>query len=192
MQARTRAFIALKLPPEVIAALGNLQSRLKKQGLNLRWVRPANIHLTLKFLGEVSTERLHAVKDIIQAVGGSQPAFSLESRGLGVFPSIKNARVLWSGIHGDVDRLATLQCQMDTELAGIGFVPDKRVFRGHLTLGRVKGRIDRKKLAAVIAACGSFGSPAWSVERLSLFKSDLKPSGAVYTELFAADLLNRE
>jgi len=192
MQDMTRAFIAVKLPAQVIDALGDLQSALKKQGLKLRWVQPANIHLTLKFLGDVSTERLQAVKSVIQELSGSQTAFTLESKGLGVFPTVKKARVLWSGIHGDVDRLAALQSDLDRALAGIGFVPDKRNFKGHLTLGRAKGRIDGKRLASAIIACGSFTSSSWAVERLVLFKSDLKPTGAVYTELFSADLASGE
>jgi len=188
MQDMTRAFIALKLPVHVIEALGDLQSALKNQGLKLRWVPPANIHLTLKFLGDVSTERLQAVKSVMHEVSGSQTAFTLASKGLGVFPTVKKARVLWSGIHGDVDRLATLQSDLDKSLAGIGFVPDSRNFKGHLTLGRVKGRIDGKTLASAITACGSFASSSWAVERLVLFKSDLKPTGAVYSELFSAYL----
>ena len=178
----------MKLPPTTIEALSDLQSTLKKQGLKLRWVKPANIHLTLKFLGDVSGERLRAVKNVIQEVAGSQQPFSLESRGLGVFPSVRKARVLWTGIHGDVDRLTDLQSHLDKTLAGFGFVPDKRKFRGHLTLGRVKGRIHGRALAAVITECGDFTSTPWTVDRLVLFKSDLKPSGAVYSELFAADL----
>lgn len=184
----TRAFIALKLPAQVIDALGDLQSALKKQGLKLRWVQPANIHLTLKFLGEVSVEQLQAVKNVIQELSGGYTAFTLESKGLGVFPTVRKARVLWSGIHGDVDRLAALQSDLNKALVGVGFVPDNRIFKGHLTLGRIKGRIDGKKLVSAITACGSFTSSSWAVERLILFKSDLKPKGAVYTELFTADL----
>lgn len=188
----TRAFIALKLPAQVIAALSDLQSALKKQGLKLRWVQPANIHLTLKFLGDVSAEQLQAVKSVIQELSGSQTAFTLESKGLGVFPSVKKARVLWSGIHGDVDRLGVLKSELERALAGIGFVPDNRIFKGHLTLGRVKGRIDGKTLASAIAACGAFTSSPWAVEHLVLFKSDLTPTGAVYSELFSSVLASRE
>ena len=192
MQDMIRAFIALKLPEQVTHALEDLQSALKNQGLKLRWVPPANIHLTLKFLGDVRDEQLQAVKSVIQKLSGSQTAFILESKGLGVFPTVKKARVLWSGIHGHVDRLAALQSDLDKALAGIGFVADNRNFKGHLTLGRVKGRIDGKKLASAITACGAFASSSWAVERLVLFKSDLKPTGAVYTELFSADLTRGE
>jgi 2'-5' RNA ligase len=186
-----RAFIALELPAAVVEMLGDLQSALKGQGLKLRWVPPANMHLTLKFLGDVSAEQLQAVERVIHELSGRQTAFSLESKGLGVFPSVKKARVLWSGIHGDVERLAALQSDLDKALEGIGFAPDYRHFKGHLTLGRVKGRPDGKKLASAITACGGFTSSSWPVERLVLFKSDLKPTGAVYSKLFSADLAGR-
>ena len=187
----TRAFIAIELPAEVTGALSSLQATLKGQGVKLRWVRPGNIHLTLKFLGEVSAERLQAVQGVVQEVAGSHAAFSLVSRGLGAFPSVKKPRVLWSGIHGEVDRLAALQSHLDQALARFGFVPETRAFRGHLTLGRVKGSVRAKALADAITACGAFSSPAWGVERLVLFKSDLQPSGAVYTVLSSAELAAR-
>lgn len=183
-----RTFIAFKLPEEVIASLGELQTALKQQGLKLRWVRPDNIHLTLKFLGEISAEDILEVKRIIRGVSQSQTAFSLEAKGLGVFPTVKKARVLWSGIHGDVKRLGELQSNLDRALADIGFEPEKRTFRGHLTLGRVNGRVDGRALASAISRFGSFASPPLTAERLILFKSDLKPSGAVYQELFAENL----
>ena len=147
-----RTFIAFKLPEEVIASLGELQTALKRQGLKLRWVRPDNIHLTLKFLGDISVEEMAVVKGIIGAVVQNQAVFSLAAKGLGVFPSVKKARVLWSGIHGDVKRLGELQSNLDRALAEMGFEPEKRVFRGHLTLGRVKGQVDVRTLASAISA----------------------------------------
>lgn len=183
-----RTFIAFKLPEEVIASLGELQTALKQQGLKLRWVRPDNIHLTLKFLGEISAEDMLDVKRVIRGASRNQTVFSLEAKGLGVFPTVKKARVLWSGIHGDVKRLGELQSNLDRALADIGFEPEKRTFRGHLTLGRVKGRVDGRALASAISRFGSFASPPLTAERLILFKSDLKPSGAVYQELFVENL----
>jgi len=183
-----RTFIAFKLPEEVTASLGELQTALKQQGLKLRWVRPDNIHLTLKFLGDISTEEIPAVKRVIRAVSQKQTVFSLEAKGLGVFPTVKKARVLWSGIHGDVKRLRDLQSNLDRALADIGFEPEKRAFRGHLTLGRIKGRIDGRTLVSAISRFGSFASPPLTTERLILFKSDLKPTGAVYQELFSENL----
>ena len=184
----TRAFIAFKLPADVVDSLKVLQSGLKKRGHNLRWVHPENIHLTLKYLGDVPAEELQEVKHVIGEVARHQVVFSIEAKGLGVFPTVKKARVLWSGIHGDVTRLNSLQATLDQTLAAIGFEPEKRPFRGHLTLGRFKRRADGKKLASMLSEFGSYASPPLVPERLILFKSDLKPSGAVYTELAGADL----
>ena len=185
-----RAFIAFKLPEEVIASLEDLQRALKQQGLKLRWVHPENIHLTLKFLGDISAEEIPAVERIIRTVSLSQTVFSLDAKGLGVFPTVKKARVLWSGIHGDLKRLSDFQSNLDRALADMGFEPEKRSFRGHLTLGRIKGRVDGRGLASAISRFGSFVSPPFKAERLILFKSDLKLSGAVYQELFAEHLPN--
>ena len=184
----TRAFIAFKLPADVVDSLRVLQSGLKKRGVNLRWVEPENIHLTLKFLGDVAAENLQDVRHLIGEVARRQTVFSLEAKGLGVFPTVKRARVLWSGIHGDVKRLNRLHAALDQALAVIGFEPEKRSFRGHLTLGRFKERVEGKKLASMISEFGSYVSPPLAPERLVLFKSDLKPSGAVYTELAGENL----
>jgi 2'-5' RNA ligase len=184
----TRAFIAFKLPADVIDSLRVLQSGLKKRGLNLRWVHPKNIHLTLKFLGDVPADDLQEVKQVIEEVARRQVVFSLEAKGLGVLPTVKKARVLLSGIYGDVIKLNSLHATLDQTLAAIGFEPEKRSFRGHLTLGRFKGRVDGKGLAAMISEFGSYASPPFAPERLILFQSDLKPSGAVYTELAGEDL----
>ena len=187
-----RVFIAFKMPEEVIASLEDLQRALKQQGLKLRWVHPHNIHLTLKFLGDISAEEIPAVKRVIQDVSLSQKAFSLEAKGLGVFPTVKKARVLWSGIHGDLKRLGDFQSNLDRALADMGIKPEKRRYRGHLTLGRIKEHVDGSALALAISRFGSFASPSFKAERLILFKSDLKPSGAIYQELFAEHLSNAD
>ena len=184
----TRAFIAFKLSAEVVDALRALQVDLKHQDLKLRWVHPENIHLTLKFLGDTTADQLAAVMGAIEDIAGSHAPLHIEARGLGVFPSLKKARVLWSGVHGDVERLGELRSNLERSLAAIGFQAEKRTFRGHLTIGRVKGRIDKRVLAAAISAVGSFASPPMIADRLILIKSDLKPSGAEYTELFSQKL----
>jgi 2'-5' RNA ligase len=183
-----RSFIAFELPEVVIDSLQGLQSVLKKHGLDFKWVRPGNIHLTLKFLGDISLGDVPAVKHVIRDVAQRYATLSLKAGGLGAFPSVKKARVLWTGIHGDVERLKDLKDTLDSALADMGFKTEKRPFRGHLTLGRAKGRVDVQRLVATISEFGSFASPPLSAERLILFKSSLKPSGAVYTELAAGRL----
>ncbi|MCG6910786.1 MAG: RNA 2',3'-cyclic phosphodiesterase [Deltaproteobacteria bacterium] len=183
-----RAFIAFKLPEGVTASLGSLQSRLRQYGLNLRWVRPENIHLTLKFLGNVDPDRRESLAAVLRQVSGNHQGLSLQAKGLGVFPTIRKARVLWSGVHGDTDRLHDFHDDLEHALAAEGFEPEKRSFRGHLTLGRVKGRIRPQQLAGAIESNGSFSSSPFSAERVTLFRSELKPSGAEYTEIAGADL----
>lgn len=161
---------------------------MKKHGLDLRWVRPGNIHLTLTFLGDISDADVPALHHVIGDIAQRYAAFFLEARGLGAFPSVKKARVLWTGIHGDVERLKDIKTALDRALADIGFKAEKRPFKGHLTLGRAKARVDGKMLASAISEFGSFASPPLAVERLILFKSSLKPTGAVYTEIAAERL----
>jgi len=177
-----RIFIAFELPIAVVDALDKLQTALKRAGLKLAWVHPGNIHLTLKFLGDVKAEDLPRIECALGDVSARHSAFALTARGLGVFPTVKKARVLWSGIHGDVLALKKLHAER------IGFAPETRSFRGHLTLGRMKGKTEARTLAATVSEFGSFSSSSFVVDRLILFQSDLKPGGAEYTELAGVDL----
>jgi len=183
-----RIFIAFKLPIAVVDALDKLQTALKRAGLKLAWVHPGNIHLTLKFLGDVKAEDLLRIERALGDVSARHAAFALTARGLGVFPTVKKARVLWSGIHGDVLALKKLHADLDLTLERIGFAPETRSFRGHLTLGRMKGKTEARTLAATVSEFGSFSSSSFVVDRLILFQSDLKPGGAEYTELAGVDL----
>lgn len=188
MRKTIRAFIAFKLPEPVVDTLEQLQAALKIAGLNLRWVRAGNIHLTLKFLGNISSEDLRRVEIALRDVSGKHAAFSLMAKGLGLFPGAKKPRVIWTGIHGDVVRLKRLHGALEGAMKEIGFEPERRPFRGHLTIGRIKGRAERKKIAAAIGECGAYASPPFAANRLILFKSELKPGGAEYAELAGADL----
>jgi len=178
-----RAFIAIELPGAVRKALGELIQRLRADGLPLRWVRPDNIHLTLKFLGDIPPGQAAAVGDAVAAAVAGMAPFQLRAAGVGVFPSLARARVIWVGAAGGVESLNTLHQQIDGALKQLGFAGDERPFKGHLTLGRAKGRLDPERLKRSLKAAGAFDAGAFPVIRLTLFKSDLKPFGAVYTPL---------
>jgi 2'-5' RNA ligase len=107
----------------------------------------------------------------------------LTSAGLGVFPGIRQPRVIWAGIIGDTQRLLDLQRAVDAQLAAIGYPPEKRPFRSHLTIGRVKDRIDAQRLARSLADAGGFEAPPFAVEDVVLYRSDLQPGGPEYTTL---------
>jgi 2'-5' RNA ligase len=184
-----RSFIAIELPETIRAGLQEVQQQLQTFNLNLRWVRPQGIHLTLKFLGDIPSGDVEAVGDgIQQTVAGCGP-ISLCAKGIGVFPGMRRPRVLWVGLAGQVDALMRLQASLEENLASIGYPKENRPFRGHLTLARVKGRVNSDRLRAAMAEVDAFESEMFTADRLILYKSVLKPSGAVYTELMSAGLI---
>jgi len=178
-----RAFVALPLPNTVREKIRRAQDALGSHRFKIRWVRPGSIHLTLKFLGDVSSmdvDRIHTV--LVKAVGG-MGSLTLFAKGFGVFPNIRKPRVLWVGVSGDTDGLFECQRQVEEELARIGFPADSRRFKAHLTIGRSKGPIDGKRLMGAFAELEDFESPRFTVESVILYQSQLKPQGAVYTVL---------
>lgn len=183
MSKPIRTFIAVKLPEAVRAAIGGIQAQLAAYGFSVRWVKTANIHLTLKFLGEVDEGMVDGISAVLtEAVHGFAP-LRLAAADVGVFPNLKRARVIWVGVTGQVSELTALQRSIAKRLSSIGYPPDRRPFTGHLTLGRVKGMIATPRLTTAMVALRDFASETFVVDRVILFKSDLRPAGAVYTEL---------
>ena len=186
---RLRVFIALTLPDTVSTAIRHVQEQLASHRLKVRWVRAGNIHLTLKFLGEIDTSRIDEVEAVVAETAFKRAPFHLSAKGVGVFPNIKRARVIWMGIAGQVTALTELQQDMANRLVTIGFPPDKRRYSGHLTLGRSKGAIDAGHLMNAMVEIQSFESELFIVNRVSLFRSELHAAGAVYTELRTVTLM---
>ena len=180
MSKSLRTFVAVKLPETVLAAIDGVQKRMAAHCFNVRWVKAGNIHLTLKFLGEVDEDEIDGITAVL--TNGFAP-LRLAAAGVGVFPSVKRARVIWVGISGQLSELAALQRSIEERLARIGYPHEKRPFSGHLTLGRVKGLIAASKLTTAMGAFSDFASETFEVDRVVLFKSDLRPTGAAYTEL---------
>ncbi len=183
MSKSIRTFIAVKLPETVLAAIDEVQEQLAAYGFSVRWVTTGNIHLTLKFLGGVHEDELDGIAAVLtEAVHGFAP-LRLTAAGVGVFPSVKRARVIWVGLSGQLSELSALQRSIEDRLATIGFPREKRPFSGHLTLGRVKGPIAASRLTTAMEGFRVFASETFEVDRVVLFKSDLRPTGALYTEL---------
>ena len=183
MSNTIRTFIAIELPEEIIYTISKVQEEIKSYGLKIRWVRPENIHLTLKFLGDIQEADTEKVaRAVSESVTGYHP-ISLAVKGIGVFPGIKRPRVLWLGISKQIDLLIALQRTLDEKLEAIGFPKEKRPFRGHLTLGRIKDKIDPKRLNDILKEFTKFESEHFFAHRIILYKSELKPKGAVYTKL---------
>jgi 2'-5' RNA ligase len=187
-----RAFIAIDLPPDVQAGLEQVSEQLKEQlgEKSVRWVPIPNIHLTLKFLGDVSVNNLDVLKEIISAEASHQKPMEFSVGRLGAFPKPRHPRVIWVGVEAPLE-LISLQRGIESRTAKVGYARDKREFSPHLTLGRVSRNAspgEVRKIGDVIcdSKVGFLG--AARVQAVHLFKSDLKPSGAVYTKLFSAPI----
>ena len=187
-----RAFIAFRLPDPVVLFIRDLQADLKNRPeLRFKWVRPESVHLTLKFLGNIRPDAVDAIAEAMAGTAAAWPPLSFSAKGLGAFPTPKKARVVWLGLTGDTHPLIELQKDLDERLEPLGFPRETRPFRAHLTMGRAKGKVDPQSLVDAITAGAEWASPTFTADRLILFKSDLKPDGAVHTPLREAPLTGR-
>jgi len=187
-----RAFLAADPPPEILERIAALQRDLKKtvQG-SIAWVRPEGIHLTLKFFGNITPEQAGViVTEVRKAVPGTSP-LSLCGRSLGVFPDLRRPRVIWLGLDGDVARLSALQEKIEAGLETRGFAREERSFRAHLTLARIKDGRGLVGLEQALKNPRFQEAGDFVVDKLTLFRSELTPKGAIYTRLatfpFAGD-----
>ena len=183
MAKKIRAFIAISLPEPVLQAIAKAQETLKGLGLKIRWVRKEGIHLTLKFLGDIEGDDVERIHAAIERATNSFSPFALRGEGIGVFPDLRRPRVVWVGVTEDVEALRALQRDLEYQLNELGFPKENRSFKGHLTVGRVKGRVDRTKLSEALKALGEFRTESFTAQSVVLFQSDLRQGGAVYSRL---------
>lgn len=204
-----RAFVAIELTDDLRAAIARVQAQLRDElarelrrtvpDARLQWVRPESIHLTLKFLGDIREEQVAGIEQGLALAVGGQPAFSVEVGTLGVFPDVRAPRILWVGLRSPDGHstestaggpLARLAVAVESALTALDFAPEGRPFNPHLTLARIKGRgreVGRAFAATgLLAKGGTLG--CLPVRAVSLMKSDLRPSGAVYTQLLRVPL----
>jgi RNA 2',3'-cyclic 3'-phosphodiesterase len=178
-----RTFIAFKLPAECLQLAGELQTRLKGDGFKLRWVRPHNIHLTIKFLGELPDHRVADVRAAMQTAAKDFAPLALTVQGMGVFPSFRRPSVLWLGIGGQVGLLEQVHGRLEAQLETLGIEKENRPFKGHLTLARIKQKLDAERLRQSVQAVGQFAPRPFAASELIFFQSQLRPGGAIYTPL---------
>ncbi|MCB2192273.1 MAG: RNA 2',3'-cyclic phosphodiesterase [Deltaproteobacteria bacterium] len=189
-----RSFIALEMPPEVKEFAAGLIQELKPSGADVKWVQPVNLHLTLKFLGEVDPG---ATADIITALDSAldgRTAPGLNAVGCGAFPKPLAPKVVWLGLGGQTDMVAQMAKAVETAMEPLGFEPEKRAFKPHLTLGRVRRpRRGRKApstapLSRALAALADAAGPSFEADQVVLIKSTLTSSGPIYESLHRVTL----
>jgi RNA 2',3'-cyclic 3'-phosphodiesterase len=187
-QRPLRAFVAVPISDAVAVFLRQLQAQIQLPAANIRWVTAENIHLTLKFLGDIDPSRVPEVAARMDAAAGIFRPFSIVAKGVGVFPNLRHARVIWVGLEGCIDRLKAIQAALESGLESIGFKREAREFSGHLTIGRIRRRTGARMIGASLDSAKAAVSDSFRVDRLMLFKSILKPNGPEYTLLHTSHL----
>lgn len=187
-----RAFVAIELPDPVKKNLSFIINSLRPGEYPcVKWVSPQGIHLTLKFLGNIATDLVPRIADAIAQAAQGTPPLKLQVGGLGCFPNLHRPRVIWVAVTGDVEPLITLQRGIDQALVPLGFAIEKRPFSPHLTLGRLRERAspgERSSIGELITATECEAGSATEVNRISLMRSTLNPSGAIYNRLDSIEL----
>ncbi|MEA3358179.1 MAG: RNA 2',3'-cyclic phosphodiesterase [Thermodesulfobacteriota bacterium] len=185
-----RSFLAFELAPDIKKQIETISKELRKSNLPVRWVKPENIHLTLIFLGDVEENLIEDIKAKVNEVVREMESFKIRLKGAGVFPGLKRPRVVWVGLGGDIDRLSDLRDNLQSKLNALGFIPERRPFKPHLTLGRFKGRTKGENgLKNILERYYETKSDISCLKEFILFKSDLKPNGAEYTKIFTWTLV---
>lgn len=182
-----RAFIAIELEKKIKESLSKIQDELKKPDEDIKWVNPNNIHLTLKFLGEVEEQTApKIIRQLNEATGAAKP-FTIEIKNIGGFPNLKSPRVIWAGVEKGKEELIQLAATIEDALVSLKFPKENRAFSTHFTLGRVKHIKDTQGFQRKVEQiqCPPLTQ---EIKSLILFKSTLTPKGPIYEKLGEAYL----
>ena len=192
MTETMRSFIAVELPDPVVDDLRRAATHIREAGIrNLRTVRPEGIHLTLKFLGDIEISQTEPVIVAMKKAAQEVQPFKLHFGETGAFPNFQRPRVLWAGVDGEMESLRTLQQSIEKAVEGLGVEAERREYNPHLTLGRIRGGASEEegqKVAQTLLDTNLDESLSIPVDSISLMRSTLTPTGAVYERLGSAPL----
>jgi len=188
-----RAFVAVEAPPETQSAVAGLIARLRSARFSespakVTWVKPGQMHWTLKFLGDVSLLDAPSICAAVARGAAGMQSFDVEPRGVGAFPDLKRPRTIWLGMGDGSESMTALQASIEARLAEIGYRPEARRFRPHLTLGRVRGQSGLAELSERIATESDFAAGLTTVFDVTVLSSDLTREGPVYEPLGHVEL----
>ncbi len=178
-----RAFIAIELPDTIKAALHELIGRLREAEARVSWVRPEHMHLTLRFLGEITPADALRLEELLALRYQGMKHFELQVCGTGAFPNIHRPSVIWAGITGSGNALDAVQAIAEEEACALGLPRERRPFTPHLTLARIKEAEYGKRLMPYLSRERDFEGGAFPVAGVSLFSSELTPQGPIHRRL---------
>ncbi|MDD5255836.1 MAG: RNA 2',3'-cyclic phosphodiesterase [Candidatus Omnitrophica bacterium] len=181
-----RTFIAIALPERITKLLGGIQEELKKSQADVKWVETPNIHLTLKFLGELNPEQIGQVSAALAQAGNKIRPFEASLGELGAFPSLRYPRVIWLGVEKGNQNIKELAALVEDSLFKIAIPREDKPFSSHITLGRTRSSLNNLRLSAALSNAGGIykaENPEFHVGRITLFKSTLTPKGPLYESL---------
>lgn len=181
-----RAFIALELSPEIKDELARIEAELRTANADVKWVRPEAIHLTLKFLGNITD--VAEVEKVLDTIASRHAKFELSLFQIGVFPKLEYPRVIWVGVDKGCSQAESLAKDVEEELSKAGFEKEARPFTAHLTLGRVRSPKGIKDLVSKIKALDFRPSASCIIDKIILFRSTLTSKGSIYTSLYESYL----
>jgi 2'-5' RNA ligase len=188
-----RVFIAISLPGEIHDQLARISAELRKDVVEgvIRWVKVTNIHLTLKFLGDIPEVEVSRLKDELDSQVGLHFPFFLTVEKIGLFPNAHRPRIVWAGLQDSLE-LLRLQSDIEKVTRDLGYAPEERSFSAHLTLGRINQFADPQYLLRCTKALsgrsvGGIGS--FIVKSIDIYRSDLNPAGSIYTKLHSIPLI---
>ncbi len=181
--AMLRLFLAVDMDESLKQYVGSLVEPLRKAGADVKWVQADNLHVTLKFLGDVEEERVDIVADTARRSVGAYEPFDIGLGEVGTFPPAGRPRVIWIGIEDSGGQLARMSRSLEEAFAELGFPAEERPFKGHLTLGRVRSPKGVERLQPLLARATTPAAKRMSVDKIMLFKSVLTSAGPIYSVL---------
>lgn len=188
MKKTLRTFVAVEISPSIRARAAELIAALDGTAADVKWGETHNLHLTLKFLGEVHQREVAEVCRAVQQATGKLAPFELEVRGAGAFPNSARPRTVWLGASKGAEEMVQLHDRIEDKLAELGYREEHRRFQPHLTIGRVRGGIGIMELGELVKQNADFPAGIMNVEKVTVFSSKLTPSGPIYESIGTARL----
>ena len=188
MDKTIRTFIAIELDASIQKALQNIQDQLKKAQCEVKWVKPENIHVTLKFLGDISSDQVELIEQILERTLAPFRSFPMEITHVGAFPKIENPHIIWVGTNPQQHTVKDMALFLEKQLEMAGFKKEDRDFAPHITIGRLKLSTNKPALVKAIKSVAIAPPLLQLVQKITLFKSTLSSQGSIYEALRTVQL----